>query len=153
MVDVNCGNCLEPANHRHHIVPKVLGGTDNETNLVWLCEPCHGKVHNRRFLNHGTLTKAGLQAAKARGVKLGGFRGRPGTAEDCDKARAAHSAKANSFAKDFLFVREMREAGSSYRGIAKHLNEGGYKSRNGGQWHPSSVKYLLDRLEKEYGNG
>ena len=61
------------------------------------------------------------------------------------------SLLSNFFAKDFLFVKEMREAGSSYRGIAKFLNEGGYKSRNGGKWHPSSVKYLLDRLEKVCG--
>lgn len=148
MGDVSCGNCLEPANHRHHIVPKVLGGTDNETNLVWLCEPCHGKVHDRRFLNHSALTKAGLQAAKARGVKLGGSRLPPGDAESAAKARAAHSAKALLFAKGFFFVKELHDGGMSFRRIAIYLNEGGYKSRQGGNWHPSSVKYLLEKLEK-----
>jgi DNA invertase Pin-like site-specific DNA recombinase len=35
----------------------------------------------------GERTKKALAAAKARGVKLGGFRGRPGNAEDAAKAR------------------------------------------------------------------
>ena len=145
---VSCANCLEQASHKHHVVPKVLGGTDNKTNLVWLCEPCHGKVHDRHFLNHGALTKAGLQAAKARGIKLGGPRLRSGNAESATKARAANSAKANSFAKDFLFVKKLHDNGGSYSGIAKFLNENSYKSRNGKQWYPSSVKRLLDKLEK-----
>ena len=36
-------------------------------------------------------TKAALAASKARGKKLGGFRGRPGTAEDTARARAART--------------------------------------------------------------
>ena len=29
---------------RHHIIPRALGGTDDESNLEWLCHSCHGKV-------------------------------------------------------------------------------------------------------------
>jgi hypothetical protein len=39
-------------------------------------------------------TKAALAASKARGKKLGGFRGRAGTAADTAKARAARALKA-----------------------------------------------------------
>src|SRR5699024_10174393 len=40
-------------------------------------------------------TKAALAAAKARGVELGGFRGRAGTAEDTARARAARARLAD----------------------------------------------------------
>ena len=29
----------------HHLVPRHLGGSDDETNLVTLCHVCHGKMH------------------------------------------------------------------------------------------------------------
>lgn len=39
---------------------------------VWLCADCHGKTHGRMFPNnHRELTIAGLNAAKAKGKKLG----------------------------------------------------------------------------------
>jgi DNA invertase Pin-like site-specific DNA recombinase len=41
----------------------------------------------------GDRTKKALAAAKGRGVKLGGFRGRAGTAEDAAKARKAHTQR------------------------------------------------------------
>ena len=44
-------------------------------------------------------TKAALAASKARGKKLGGFRGRAGTAEDTARARAARTLKANDQAR------------------------------------------------------
>lgn len=48
-----CAMCGLPANHVHHIVPKVLGGTDAIENLVSLCAACHStqrkyRPHNRR---------------------------------------------------------------------------------------------------------
>ncbi len=44
-------------------------------------------------------TKDALAAAKARGTKLGGFRGRAGTAEDCAQARAQRTSKSDEYAK------------------------------------------------------
>lgn len=135
-----CINCGNEGQHLHHVVPKSLGGNEG-SNLVPLCEVCHGRVHNRAFIDHKALTKAGLQAAKDRGVKLGGLRA--GAAQRNKGAKVA----AESFAKGFLFVKEMQEAGSTLREIATFLNENNYKARQGGTWGPSSVKYLLDRLE------
>src|SRR5262245_12589177 len=51
-------------------------------------------------------TRAALAAAKARGKRLGGFRGRAGTAADCVKARQARSVAANARAADVAVVIE-----------------------------------------------
>lgn len=94
-----------------------------------------------------TRTKAALAAAKARGVKLGGFRGRPGTAEDCDKARAAHSAKANAKANDLRVIFDSF-ADLSHSETARRLNDAGVLSPSGlvGAWTPAAVSRLRARL-------
>ena len=50
-------------------------------------------------------TKAALAASKARGKKLGGFRGRAGTAKDTARARAARTLKANDQARSIAHHR------------------------------------------------
>ena len=69
-------------------------------------------------------TRAALAASKARGKRLGGFRGRAGTAADCAKARRAKSLAVKSRAADLAPVSEdIRTAGAnSLRPIAKELN-------------------------------
>ncbi len=62
-----CGNCDDQAVHFHHVVPKVLGGSDRPGNLIPLCEACHGLVHDRTFLNHKALQMAGIAKAKRLG--------------------------------------------------------------------------------------
>lgn len=34
----------------HHIIPRSQGGTDNENNLITLCEDCHEAVHNGKIV-------------------------------------------------------------------------------------------------------
>jgi DNA invertase Pin-like site-specific DNA recombinase len=59
-------------------------------------------------------TRAALAAAKARGRRLGGFRGRAGTAADCTKARQARSAAANARAADLApVIEEIRATGAT----------------------------------------
>lgn len=53
--------------HEHHVIPKSVGGT----KTVKLCDICHGKVHDRSFLNHRRLTKMGQDRARANGAKVG----------------------------------------------------------------------------------
>ena len=31
----------------HHVVPRTMGGSDAQSNLRALCEPCHQKVHGQ----------------------------------------------------------------------------------------------------------
>jgi DNA invertase Pin-like site-specific DNA recombinase len=95
-------------------------------------------------------TKEALAAAKARGVKLGGFRGRAGTAEDCAKATAARQAKAAAQAADLMptinDVRAELLAGgekTTLRAIAKKLNERDVKAPRGGEWSAVQVSRVL----------
>lgn len=73
-----CINCGKEATCKHHVIPKILGGHDS-SNLVWLCDDCHGKIHNIEFsnkqLSHSELIKLGIKHARL----IKGKWGRPKT--------------------------------------------------------------------------
>lgn len=85
-----CINCGAIGTQLHHVVPKELGGNDS-TNCVWLCDKCHGLVHNISYgknqLSHSELTKIGLQKARERGVQLGRRKGEALHSKKGDLAR------------------------------------------------------------------
>ena len=68
-----CALCGDTENLvHHHVVPRSIGGSDEETNLLTVCPPCHGTVHGMTLpANIRELTKAGLARAKAEG-RIGG---------------------------------------------------------------------------------
>ena len=84
-------------------------------------------------------TKAALAAARARGVKLG----KNATAINAE-ASAAADAYASSLraALDVLRLQGV----TSVREVAAALNAQGIRTRKGGQWHPTSVQRLLERI-------
>jgi DNA invertase Pin-like site-specific DNA recombinase len=87
-------------------------------------------------------TKAALQAAKARGRKLGS----PIAVETVAKARAvrsAYAAKAN--ATTLSVIREVQSSGvATLAGIARALEARGVKTPGGrSQWQPVQVSRLL----------
>ena len=87
-------------------------------------------------------TKAALQAAKARGRKLGS----PIAAKTVGKARAARSAyAAKSNATTLAVIREVQNTGiTSLTGIARTLEARGVKTPGGrSQWQPVQVSRLL----------
>ena len=89
-------------------------------------------------------TKAALAAAKARGTKLGGYRG--GAAPDAAQASLARIAKADAFAGQVgPMVREMVASGTGLRAIAAKLTEQGIRTARGGGWTAQAVKNLLAR--------
>lgn len=100
-------------------------------------------------------TKAALAAAKARGTTLGGFKGYSPSEEDRTKALQARWDKA--MAQVALLapkIEELQRAGvTSLSGIAKALNEQGITTDRGGQWHPTSVARLLEKLENSNTRG
>ena len=95
-------------------------------------------------------TKEALQAAKARGVKLGNPQNL--STEDANKGRklgdAARIRKANQFAKDiYPLIQQHQEQGSGLRQIARLFNEQGILTARGktGTWTPTAVRNIIVR--------
>jgi len=96
-------------------------------------------------------TKAALDAARARGVKLGNPNLRRGSPEAARRAAGAASARASSNAKDVLpFVREAQLAGAkSLREVAKALEARGIRTPRGSvTWAPAQVSRVIKRAEQ-----
>jgi DNA invertase Pin-like site-specific DNA recombinase len=89
-------------------------------------------------------TRAALQAAKARGQRLGN----PNLDEVRDKAIAATRAAAAAFAEGVLpIIRQLRDEGRGMRQIAKILNERNVPTMRGGRWAPTQIGDILRRAE------
>ncbi|MCA3247872.1 MAG: recombinase family protein [Azospirillum sp.] len=97
-------------------------------------------------------TKAALQAAKARGTKLGGYRG---VKVDPALGTAARKAKANEIASRYAdTIKELHDKIEDLQGkgsatayaLAKALNERDIPSPRGGRWQATTVNRLLARL-------
>ena len=80
-------------------------------------------------------TKAALQAAKARGVKLGGARPEAEARHAAVKATADGNAARVSKA-----IKSHRSAGATYREIAEHLNQLKVTTARGGAWYATTVR-------------
>jgi DNA invertase Pin-like site-specific DNA recombinase len=94
-------------------------------------------------------TKAALAAAKARGTKLGGFRGYAFSAADHEAAADAKTAKAQQTAAAVLpVIRELQMAGIvTLGGIARELTQRGVPTPGGaGRWRAVQVQRVLDRV-------
>jgi 5-methylcytosine-specific restriction endonuclease McrA len=74
-----CFECQSKLNIQyHHVVPDSLGGS----KTIPLCNICHGKVHNRKFVDISFLVKEGLRKKKEQGIILGRRKGTKKTDED-----------------------------------------------------------------------
>lgn len=103
--------------------------------------------HEREMIS--ARTKAALQAAKARGVVLGGFRGRAGTAAGAAQARAMKSQKALARAQALAPVVARLDPGNamSLHGLARVLNAEDVPTVSGaGAWTAVAVRRLRQRL-------
>lgn len=142
-----CGS-TEGLEH-HHILPRSEGGGDEDTNMVTLCFGCHGRVHSVVRKDISALTIAGLQRARARGVKLGGDRGATLSTEAKAKGVEAVKARAESRATDLApILAELRAAGAtSLRSLAAGLNQTGIAPPRGATWSPMAVSRILARIE------
>jgi DNA invertase Pin-like site-specific DNA recombinase len=87
-------------------------------------------------------TKAALTEAKARGVKLGGYR------EGHKAHHKAISAAADKAAERVgQTILSRRSAGVTYQSIADELNALGVETARGGQWYATTVRNYAQRLE------
>lgn len=88
-------------------------------------------------------TKAALTEAKARGVKLGGYR------EGHKAHHKAISAAADKAAERVgQTILSRRSAGATYQSIADELNALGVETSRGGQWYATTVRNYAQRLER-----
>jgi DNA invertase Pin-like site-specific DNA recombinase len=100
-------------------------------------------------------TKAGLEAAKARGTVLGGYRAKAAAKlTDAARAKAAknggaanRAAAVEVYADLVPMMLEWREAGLTLGRIAGLLNEQGHTTRTGANWSPVQVMRVLSRTE------
>lgn len=51
------GGVMTKAEHVHHITPLNDGGTNNDSNLMSLCKPCHSRLHSLRGDRWGNNSK------------------------------------------------------------------------------------------------
>jgi DNA invertase Pin-like site-specific DNA recombinase len=87
-------------------------------------------------------TRATLAAARARGIRLGNPRLKPGTRASAAIASRTRSQRAIDRARELFDVIEtaVKLGHVTLRQIAHYLNELGITSPNGRQWHPNSVR-------------
>ena len=129
-------------------MPKSLGGTDEDDNLITLCSMCHGNAHGMVRRDIGELTRAGLSEAKARGVKLGNpngaahLKGR-GNREAIEGARS----KADEFARKVtpVFAALKAQGFISAGSMARELNTRGVPTARGGAWTARAVINTMTR--------
>lgn len=86
-------------------------------------------------------TKAGLAAARARGVKLGGLRANTRTRNDEARDRAQAGTE-----RLRPVLTAMAAQGASLRQMSAALAAAGTTTKAGNPWSPSSVKLALQRL-------
>ena len=139
-----CCNCGQPADHTHHVVPLGIGGQDVLSNVVAICQSCHGLVHGFSYGDHRAATKAGLNAARARGVLLGSA-GPAGAAANAARTQRA-TARAAELAEHLL---PLRAQGLAYGVIAEQLNANGVPTPSGaGRWAATSVRRAIARVQE-----
>jgi DNA invertase Pin-like site-specific DNA recombinase len=86
-------------------------------------------------------TRAALQVAKERGKNLGGLRDKTMKRNEAIQEKARAEAQ-----KVMRIVGPLRNAGQTLATIAGTLNDMEVKTSRGGQWTPTQVKRVLERV-------
>lgn len=63
-----CGFDDKDCLHRHHIIPKSQGGSDDESNIIVLCANCHAKVH--RLILKGVNPQIALEKVAGKRIAV-----------------------------------------------------------------------------------
>jgi len=107
----------------------------------------YGALAQRKREMISARTKAGLEAAKARGKKLGTNNLPPEMVHAASaKGVTVIKQNADSFAAKVATVIEgMQSQGKGLRAIARELGNLGVQTARGGQWTPTAVKNAIAR--------
>jgi hypothetical protein len=91
--------------HKHHIIPKHMGGTDEPSNLIKLTVEQHAEAHKKLWEEHGHwqdyVAWSGLskRISSEETIKLAitsALKGKPKSEEHKQKIREAHLGKKHS---------------------------------------------------------
>jgi hypothetical protein len=124
--------------NQHHLVPRSLGGSDNENNLLTLCGLCHAKAHQvQADWRHSELTRKAMRHKQANGEYIGG--GAPYGFE------LINGDLVENFYEQGVIqqARELRESGLSLAAVAKELDRRGIQARNGKAFAAMQVKRMV----------
>ena len=133
------GECFECGNtpvESHHVVPRSLGGT----RTIPLCSKCHGLVHSVKRNSISEMTKAALQAKRARGEYTGGYMPYGYTVTHDGKLIADEAEQ-----RIIAYMRALAEGGVNCRQIARRLNTAGHRTKKGSSWYNVQVSRILAR--------
>lgn len=98
--------------------------------------------HERELISQ--RTRAALQAAKARGRRLGN----PRAADAAPLAHQANRNQAAAFAVPILpLLQGMKQQGMTLAAMAEELNRRGIATARGRSWKPQTVRNILNRNE------
>lgn len=129
----------------HHIIPRSMGGTDEECNLLLVCNDHHAILHGMKArANISALTKEGLRKAKERGVKIGGW-----GPKSHENSKKTIKANADKFAEDLKpLILSLRLEGLSINRIADELNSRNIKTATDKTWYATTVANLMRRWQE-----
>ena len=133
----SCFDCQDQAVHAHHVVPRSLGGT----KTVFLCADCHGKVHNRNFIDSSALVKKGLEKRKRQGYHHG-------TPPFGYKLENGKLKKDLAEYKILKIIIDLYEKGISGAKIRDELNRRKLAKRNGKVWDRSTVYEQIKKYRR-----
>ena len=131
-----CFECGAPADVKHHVVPRVLGGK----HAIDLCDNCHGKIH-LHGIHTRALTIQGMAKKKERGEWCGGnlaygLQIRPG--EKIPRASPAECRRITKILRLYAKNQTIAE-------ITRTLNKQNVPTRNGQPWQHATVRQIIRR--------
>ena len=129
-----CFDCGRKAVHAHHVVPKSLGGT----TTVNLCAECHGKVHNRKFVDSSALVKKGLQKLNEQGY----HHGKPPYGYVYKNGKKKQNPKE---LKIIDLILKLHDKGENNEEICRQINGKGFFKRDGKPWTRACIWGLLHK--------
>ena len=122
----------------HHLVPRLVGGGDEETNLITLCNLCHAKIHGVDADWHlGKLTSRAMRHMREKGQYTGGNAPYGYTLE-------AGALVADPFEQDVIAqARELRASGLALLKVSAALTQRGIKARSGRPFAAQQISRMM----------
>lgn len=131
----SCFECGAPAEHDHHVVPRIRGGT----RTVPLCGVCHAKAHHReRNMASATLTREALAAKRNKGQRVGSIPWGYRLAAD-----GVHLERCEREWRMIRRAKQLEARGLSQRAIARALNDEGHRNRAGRPFGHRTIGNIL----------